>query len=547
MSPKIVRGFLTVVAALTAAACIDLILFAAFRGLAYAGLWAALVSAVATVVAAWAEVLGLRPRPSLPPSELQVPDWVVGRPDKLDAVVRALLSRRAGTVGITTGLYGAGGFGKTTLAVMVSADRRVRRRFGGRVHLVTIGRDVRGAAAIAAKVNDVTKLVAPDSATIADPQLAGARLGSLLDAGPRRLLILDDVWDPEQLAPFTEGGTRCARLVTTRVPELLAGRGTAVPVDQMLPEQAQALLTSGLPPLNSALVEGLLAVTGRWPLLLRLVRQVLADYAAVAADVSAQGTVLLERLQVGGPQAVDELLGAPGGGLDVGQPQARVQAVRATIEASTSRLDRHDAERFAELGIFAEDETIPFSLVVRLWQSTAGLDHLQASQVCKRLVQLALVSQVTDPVQGITVHDVIRDFVRAELGPQRLTGLNDLLLDAVAADLPAATPLVHDDPPRPRMAWWDLGKEDRYLWDHLIEHLRDAGHPGQAEAVATDLRWVGARLERFGPVGPAADLATVGTPRAARLRAVLARVAHLLAPTKPTGGASRVPCTPGSV
>ena len=45
--------------------------------------------------------------------------------------------------------------------------------------------------------------------------------------------------------------------------------------------------------------QGLLAVTGRWPLLLRLVSKILADYAQVAAniDVSAQGAVLLERLR----------------------------------------------------------------------------------------------------------------------------------------------------------------------------------------------------------------------------------------------------------
>ena len=86
-----------------------------------------------------------------------------------------------------------------------------------------------------------------------------------------------------------------------------------------------------------------------------------------------------------------------------------------------------------------------------------------------------------------------------------------------------------------RVAWWELGDQDRYLWDHLIEHLLDAGRPGDADAVAGDLRWVGARLERFGPAAPAADLAAAGTPRAARLRAVLARTAHLLAPTEPAG------------
>ena len=75
--------------------------------------------------------------------------------------------------------------------------------------------------------------------------------------------------------------------------------------------------------------------------------------------------------------------------------EQRARAVRATIEASTGLLDGQDAERFAELGVFAEDETIPFGLVARLWRATAGLDDLRAAQVCKRLAQLALVSQAS--------------------------------------------------------------------------------------------------------------------------------------------------------
>jgi len=136
--------------------------------------------------------------------------WVVSRPAELAAIVKALVDRRADTVGITTGLYGAGGFGKTTLAQLVCADRRVRRRFRGRVYLITVGRDVRGAAAVAAKANDVIKIVAGEDATFTDPQFAGARLGALLDSGPARLLVLDDVWEPEQLAPFTGGDKKDA-------------------------------------------------------------------------------------------------------------------------------------------------------------------------------------------------------------------------------------------------------------------------------------------------------------------------------------------------
>ena len=525
------------------AAFVFLLVVMASQGLARAGVWAGPLAALAGIVAAVAAVWVLvppRPGPVLPPEppavlppEAELPEWVVDRPAELAAVVSALVDTGAEMVGITTGLYGAGGFGKTVLARMAGTDRRVWQRFGGRVHLVTLGQDVREAAAIAAKVNDVIKLVSGEAASFTDPQLAGQRLGSVLDAGPRRLLVLDDVWRAEQLAPFTQGGRECARLVTTRVPELLAGRGPAVLVDQMSQGQARALLTAGLPPLSEAVVAGLLAVTGRWPLLLRLVNKVLAACAQVAADVDAQGAVLVEQLRAGGPAAVDEVMGEDVQMLDVGQPGQRGRAVRATIEASTSQLTGGDAERFAELGVFAEDEAVPFALVARLWRTTAGLDEMRAALVCQRLAQLALVMQAAGSGGGVALHDVIREFLRTRLGQRRLAELHGMLLDAVAEDLPAGSPFDHGGGQPVPVAWWELGGQDRYLWDHLIEHLSEAGRAGQAEAVACDLRWVGARLLRSGPTAPAADLSAVDTPRAVRLRAVLAREAHLLAPTEP--------------
>ena len=215
---------LGVAAVVGVAACASLVAVVVVQGVGQASLWAGVLAALAGVVAAGAALWPLVVRPSRVPPELTVPGWVVDRPAEMASVVTAVTRGQGGTVGITTGLYGAGGFGKTTLAQMVCADRGVRRQFGGRVYLVTVGRDLRGAA-VAAKVNDVIKLISGEVATFTDPELAGRRLGSLLDSGPRRLLVLDDVWDAEQFAPFAEGGRRCARLVTTRVPELLAGRG----------------------------------------------------------------------------------------------------------------------------------------------------------------------------------------------------------------------------------------------------------------------------------------------------------------------------------
>ena len=78
-----------------------------------------------------------------PPSRVPVPEWVVDRPDEVAEVVGALLGSGGETVGLTTGLYGAGGFGKTTLAGMVRANPQVQRRFHAGTYWVTVGRDVR--------------------------------------------------------------------------------------------------------------------------------------------------------------------------------------------------------------------------------------------------------------------------------------------------------------------------------------------------------------------------------------------------------------------
>jgi hypothetical protein len=69
------------------------------------------VGGLTGVVGAAAAVWAVVPRSSrvpLPP-ELAVPDWVVGRPAELAQIVQALTGGPARTVGITTGLHGAGG------------------------------------------------------------------------------------------------------------------------------------------------------------------------------------------------------------------------------------------------------------------------------------------------------------------------------------------------------------------------------------------------------------------------------------------------------
>jgi NB-ARC domain len=100
----------------------------------------------------------------------------VERPELGEALVAAVLSQEAGSVGVTTGLVGAGGFGKTTLARMVAHDLRVRAEFGGGVVWVTVGEDASGPN-LAGKLSSRARLFDPGVPEVTDPQAAGGVLG----------------------------------------------------------------------------------------------------------------------------------------------------------------------------------------------------------------------------------------------------------------------------------------------------------------------------------------------------------------------------------
>ncbi|MBW8805801.1 MAG: hypothetical protein JF587_18420, partial [Catenulisporales bacterium] len=463
-----------------------------------------------------------------PPDAPVVPEWVVDR-EQARLVVAAVLARgRSGRpVGITAGVHGAGGFGKTTVADLVRADRRLRRVFGGRVYEVTIGRDVRGSAAIAAKVAQATKFITGDETAFDDPEMAGAHLGRLLAARPRTLLVLDDVWEAEQLAPFLIGAReRCVRLVTTRIPGVLPADAERIEVDRMSPQQARRVLLRDLPTLPAPVVAELLEATGGWALLLRLANQYIAKAIrrGDTPDVAASG--LWEALRQAGPAAVDD----PALAVDFGARKQRAASVRATIEASVTLLSdpSHDRVRLAELGVFAADEAVPAALVAALWAGTAGLTARHAGDLCLALAELSLIRW--DPADGgrLGMHDVIRDYLRAELGAERIQEANAALVDRLAEGLPTAAA----DPEGSTMpAWWE--SDEGFVLDHGIEHLLDAGYADQAEMLAADLRWIGARLFQRGPTAAIKDLELIGTSAAAGRARDLMRIAHLLTPTDP--------------
>ncbi|MFF0008748.1 NB-ARC domain-containing protein [Streptomyces tibetensis] len=457
------------------------------------------------------EATVLQPKAPTPDS------WVVHR-DELELAVAAVCRQvNDSAVALTTVLKGAGGFGKTTLAKLVCAHPEVQKSFGEHIYFVTVGRDIRGRAAIAAKVAAVTRAVTGDPIDVgpdADPAQMGAHLGQLLTRRPRTLLVIDDVWEFEQLSPFLRGAEdRCVRLVTTRNPDALPSHAELITVDRMSAEQSRSMLCHGLDnPIPQPVLDALLKATGRWALLLRMVNQYIATLAATGLDSSEAALQIHARLRTLGPAGADHEET-----LDLNDPERRNRAVRASIQAAITLLPSA-SERFAELGIFAEDEKVHMSLLVALWGATAGFDEVETRRLVKQMNDLSLIS-IDRTITGgaIELHDVIREYQRAELG-DRLASLNAAFLEAIAFSIP-------------NREWWQV--TDAYLHDHLIAHFLEAGRQSEAEELAGDLRWISRRLHRQGPTAPISDLASVDTPLTRVLAADLTRAGHLLSQTEP--------------
>jgi hypothetical protein len=436
----------------------------------------------------------------------------VARPGLMVDLVAAVTRSGAGAVGMTTGLWGAGGFGKTTMARLLVHRDEIRERFPDGVVWVTVGEDAVGPE-LAEKVINAVCLVGGDRPAVTDPVAAAVELGRAV--GDRRmLLVVDDVWSAAQVEPFLIGGPGLARLFTTRIRGVVPGWAELVRVDQMASGEAEQLLTAGVGGVSGGVVVGLLAATGRWPVLLALVNgAVRADQNAGRRAEDSMGEILYE-LGATGPTA-----------LDVTDTQERHTAVARTIGVSLNRLTAEQRARYLELAVFGEDVAIPGPVLAQYWKATGGWSGFQTRRYCQRLAELALVSEYRQDSDRVVLHDVIRAYLR-EQTQHRRGELDRLLIDAHRS-------LVPDE--GQTSAWWQLPSEQAYLWEWLPTHLRGAGLDQELRACLHHPGWLVGKLEQVGPAGLEADLVLSDDPVSRALGTAVRHNAQVLGPLHPPG------------
>ncbi len=352
-----------------------------------------------------------------PSSELQQ-RWVVpvvgpgtvARNAELEMLVVALTS---GTGAGLVGLVGAGGFGKTTLAALACRDPRVRKAFPGGVVWASLGRD-RVGPALAAHICDLCEFIGGPNPSVIDPHLAGRYLGRLLEQGEPTLLVLDDVVSEEQLRPFLTGSPRTVRLATTRNRGALPPDSALIVLDAFSPSEALAVLLSDIPSLTREPADRLAQVTGRWPLLLSLVRGALLNVERAGGNVNQAAWDLIERIGTYGPSV-----------LDAADASDRTRSVHAAVDASLQILGDDGATRVAELSAFPEDTKIPVDWISRLWHVTGNLEHLEVIRLLERCFDLSLVDFDSD-FRSVSMHEVLRAHFRS-LMRARLEELEEIV------------------------------------------------------------------------------------------------------------------------
>ena len=344
---------------------------------------------------------------------------------------------RRDPVAITTALHGAGGLGRTTLAIALCHEEQVITAFDDGILWVTLGERPN-------VLDGLAKLYAALTGArpaFRDDEDAANQLVEKL-ADKNCLIVIDDVWSKAHLRPFLRGGPGCARLITTRL-MTIAATAKRVAVDTMTSEEAVALLTAGLDtrPPESTPFRDLAHRLGEWPLLLELARdqiQVLLRCSAATWGPALKD--LNERLDRKGIAVLNAQVESD-----------RKRSLDASMKISLDLLNSDKRRRYGELAIFPEDTSIPLTTLAAPWD----LDAFDAKSLALDLAAFSLL-KFDAQVEAVRLHDVIRTYLSEQLDKPTALALHARLV----------------------AAWGDPCRlPDAYAWGHLAYHLvaADAG------------------------------------------------------------------------
>ncbi len=237
------------------------------------------------------------------------------------------------------------------------------------------------------------------------------------------LIILDDVWNVDDVAVFDHLSGKCQLLITTRDVRVVHGsRGLVYELQIMAQDKSRALLyqSAGLTPDDLSkfssnmqrIVAELLDQCRGWPLALSLVGSNLIDTRSEQAwedildDLKNADLEELHSLFPTDVYPYDNLI--------------------AAINVSFQRLEKSEQEKFLDFAIFPEDTYVPSDILELLWSSEGAgktsCSPRKGRRILDALERKSLIQKGPELQEKTSyrVHDLLLDFARAKL---RATGI----------------------------------------------------------------------------------------------------------------------------
>jgi len=350
----------------------------------------------------------------------KLPEYFVNRPKEFENMVNALVNTD-GAVAITAGVQGAGGFGKTTLALALCHDTRIQGAFDDGILWVTLGenpsKEDRESLAL-----DLITLITGERSNVTNHDAIKAELQKAI-GDSYMLLVIDDLWEKNHANLFLTDNPNSAVLVTTRFDYQLPDKTDFKQnVDAMATDEAVQLLTWNIDdkPSSPALLpqgegskDSKTTFTPEQMTELQTLAERLGEWAVIIRLTNA---TLRKRIQRG--DSLDKAIIYANKALDKrglfafdnANEGERNSAVKATIEVSLELLDNDTQAQFAQLAIFPEDADIPFATLEKLWQ----LDNFDTEEVTEALQDASLLANYDLEKRIIRLHDVIRQYLIKE-------------------------------------------------------------------------------------------------------------------------------------
>jgi hypothetical protein len=417
-----------------------------------------------------------RPPRGIPFQALALPKDYVDRPEIRELIKSKLIDRsvsRPGTL-VVSAIYGLGGVGKSVMAAALAHDREVQEVCADGLLWVTLGQNPDLLPCLYGWVQALGDY--DFNPTTIDS--ASSHLRSLL-RDKKMLLVVDDAWQTDHVAPFQVGGEGCRVLVTTR--EAQVPDADRIDMDVMSEAESLELLLSKAQVKSLTVEEDrqarkLIAVVGGLPLAVDLAGAQIADgmnWNELLDDLEAE-IAYLESLDRPNAMGVRD------------EKNRKRLSLKASLNLSLKLLSSEQFQQFAWLGVLPEDVAIQPEMAATLW----SIPRKKAGVVLRTFRAKALL---LSGVQGLgqessyRIHDLIHDLARGLLtseGEKEIPGLNLQWPDAHGILLDLYRLQAKDN-------LWHTLPDNGYIYSYLTWHLEQAGRlhelHGLFQEVTTEL------------------------------------------------------------